>query len=587
MTNGIKTILVVGNAPRSMGYKVVCKLLYAGYTVLAPRLYAHGVDEKLTASLSQMNINFLPGVTLVKENDNFSEIEYDPDNETKLNEIISGCYAVVYLSSVLYNYRFEKNSNLDGVVDNKALKQVATISRACGVARFICGFLPIEHRAEDDPMIAKDIRINSSDILIEFFPKITDNNFVVTMLQPCFLPSDKRRWRKGLNLTTITSQTINESKIRLFGGNKKQVCLIPKLQSHGEEGRREGYFCEFHAKSIIDICLFVLEYSDKVHKMNWLYGKGYQYALEHFYIGSKVVGFLKNPRVLFWGRLMTVARKVKRLFDASMMMSLLLVWPEQAYRFSTRKLLPNRSERFNVNDRPAIPFALIKAKTNKIQKVVKLNVVMRGVSFDISQLDELEGPIYLVNFNRPIETQKDVIYIEQSINHAYQMLQLGVSVCHVEVNRVAENGKTFPPDSYLDSNVYKKLLNDPSFTRIAIAENICRPFKLPLTSSWRPAGAGVNAICALSYIADKIDIYGWDFYFDSSPENMSSWEVFSNLYKVKLDIFRSRLHFECAIINCYYGYHLSRMPNINNYGYMGQLNRHKKLIKKIERVLFN
>ena len=111
--------------------------------------------------------------------------------------------------------------------------------------------------------------------------------------------------------------------------------------------------------------------------------------------------------------------------------------------------------------------------------------------------------------------------------------------------------------------------------------------KLPLSSSRIPIGAGLKVICTLSYFADKINVYGWDFYLDSSPEYMSTWEAFLNLYKIKLDIYRSKTHFECAIINYYYGYHLSKLPNINNYGYLGKLDMHERLIRKIERVLFN
>ena len=46
-------------------------------------------------------------------------------------------------------------------------------------------------------------------------------------------------------------------------------------------------------------------------------------------------------------------------------------------------------------------------------------------------------------------------------------------------------------------------------------------------------------------------------------------------------------HFELALINFYYGYQLSKLPNIEIHGYMGKLGKHHKLIKRIERVLFN
>jgi hypothetical protein len=91
----------------------------------------------------------------------------------------------------------------------------------------------------------------------------------------------------------------------------------------------------------------------------------------------------------------------------------------------------------------------------------------------------------------------------------------------------------------------------------------------------------------LSFFAEKINVYGWDFYMDSSPKKMNYWSVFFNMYKYKLDMKRSKNHFESVLINFYCGYQFSKLPNINIHGYMGQLSKHEKLIKRIERVLFN
>ena len=601
----LKTILVVGDAPGSIGYDMVCKLLDAGYKVKAPGKFAHRIDGTIKSSEQVAQMDFFSGTPLIKENDNFTEIEYNPANEKKLKEIISGCYAVVYLTFNLYDYHYKINSNMDGLISHESLTSLADISKACGVHKFICVSIPIMYRNEEDLQVTEDIRMrrwiayysNYQDLCKEYCKKLAADQFVVAIVQPCISSSDTYRRKLDLNVITITDHTINKSKTRLFGDNKRQVRQIPidkdvmipnnlRLDAAYEKG--EGYISEFHIKGIFDFCLFVLEHSaDKVNKKNWLYRIMYKCILKHFYFGRYLAEFMRKPRVPFLGRMELVVRTIKRLFDASMMMFLLHVWPEQVYRFSTRKLLPNKSERFNTNDRPSVPFELIEERTSKIQRVEEINLVMRGSSFDISKLDNLNGPIYLVNFNWPIETQKAVIYLEQSMRNAYMMQQLGFSVCHVEVNRVAENGKMFPPDSYSKLSWYENVLDMPNFQRIAIAERIGRPFRLPLSSSWRPAGAGLNAICALSYFADKINVYGFDFYLESSPDDMSYWRLFSNLYKFRLDVFRSSLHFECAIINFYYAYHLSKLNNIKIYGYMGKLNRHEKLIKKIDRVLFN
>ena len=58
------------------------------------------------------------------------------------------------------------------------------------------------------------------------------------------------------------------------------------------------------------------------------------------------------------------------------------------------------------------------------------------------------------------------------------------------------------------------------------------------------------------------------------------------MYKYKLDKIRSRTHFEEALINFYYGFKLSKLPNVKIHGYMGKLGKHEKLIKRIEKVFF-
>ena len=603
MMSDLKTILIIGDAPRLVGYNMVRKFLDAGYKVKAPDRYVYATNGNKGPALN-MDYGGDVYVPRVQDNDNFIEIEYNPTNEKKLKEILLGCYVIVYLTSIFYDYSYEINSNIDGLISHESLASLAGISKTCGVHQFIYGVIPIMYCNKDDPEVTEDVHIkgltdysNYYALWKEYLKELATEQFVVTIVLPRILERDSHWGRLDFNITTITSHTINKSRTRFFGNSKKQIRPIPidkdvmtlhNLRSDVGYGKCESYISEFRIKAIIDLCLFILEHpADKVNKKNWLYRVMYQCILEHFYFGRYLVEFLRKPRVPFLRRTKFVARTIRRLFDVSMMMFLLHVWPEQVYRFSTRKLLPNKSERFNTNVKPTVPFELIKEKTSNIQRMKEINLVMRGASFDISCLDNLKGPTYLVNFGDPIETQKDVIYMDSSISQAYRLQQLGLSVCQVEVNRIAENGKTFPPDSYLNLNWYEKLLDKPNFKRIAIAEKICRPFRLPLSSSWRPAGAGLNAICALSYFADKINVYGWDFYLESSPDDMSYWKLFSNLYKFRLDVCRSRLHFECALINYYYGYHLSKLNNIKNYGYMGQLNRHEKLIRKIERVLFN
>ena len=63
-----------------------------------------------------------------------------------------------------------------------------------------------------------------------------------------------------------------------------------------------------------------------------------------------------------WNILRSIKDNLKILFrfkDVAMMMLLFQIWPEQTYRFSTRKLLPPKKNRFSKNAKPIIPFNIL------------------------------------------------------------------------------------------------------------------------------------------------------------------------------------------------------------------------------------
>ena len=165
--------------------------------------------------------------------------------------------------------------------------------------------------------------------------------------------------------------------------------------------------------------------------------------------------------------------------------------------------------------------------------------------------------------------------------------KMGMNVISPETYGTDKDGKLFPHDASWGSPSFLELFDNGLAKHISISENVYKPPIIAPHPFWAPTGSFLPALCALSYFAKKINVYGWDFYLDSSPEEMSYWQLFFNLYKFGPDVYRSRNHFESALINFYYGYKLSMLPNINIHGYLGQLGKHEKLIKRIERVLFN
>ena len=94
---------------------------------------------------------------------------------------------------------------------------------------------------------------------------------------------------------------------------------------------------------------------------------------------------------------MSIVKRTRRLVDVFMMMFLFQVWPEQTYRFSTRKGLPPPKLKFALQEKPTFPQEIIESRTSSIPRVKKANIVFKG-SFDIEKLIELEPPIYIAGF---------------------------------------------------------------------------------------------------------------------------------------------------------------------------------------------
>ena len=328
--------------------------------------------------------------------------------------------------------------------------------------------------------------------------------------------------------------------------------------------------------------------------------------------------------------------KLFRIKDVFMMMILFHLWPEQMYRFSTRNQLPYKKNRFSKESRPKIPYDFLESKSSKIKKMKEINLVARGRSFDMQNIKNFNVPTFLITFYSPLiindegnvisehmasyETgdfesyYKEKKFLSNKVNKEFEKEKLtyiarqgdplvnfkkkGYNVFSLDVYVADKDGNHHSLSSKVETTSHRNLFDDDKCKCISVAEKVYLPShmkpdqivyskfgeKHPL---WAPTGSVVPTICAFLNFAEKINVYGWDFYVESSPEKMSYWQLFFNMYKYKLDLYRSRNHFESALINFYYGYHFSKFPNVNIHGYMGQLDKHEKLIKKIERVLFN
>ena len=314
---------------------------------------------------------------------------------------------------------------------------------------------------------------------------------------------------------------------------------------------------------------------------------------------------------------------LSRLLDVAMMMLFFHIWPEQTYRFSTRKLLPAKKNRFPKNLKPLVPYNLIKNKSSSISMMKEITIICTGKSFDLNKIKDIDGPIFLLAFSNPLredsngkiiythdwnsktvekkkfpklfaDLKKNKEYKNNNLTYVYNrkeavelFMKNGNNVFSINTYSTDKDGNLLPHSYEWLKPSYRSLYDQNQCKLISMAEMIYRPPHPAHPNNFAPTKSTLPHVYGLLFFSEKINIYGWDYYLNSSPENMSKWQLIFNMYSYVDDTNQSNYHFEGALLNYYYAYQLSKLPNVKIHGYMGKLEKHHKLIKKIERVLFN
>lgn len=305
-----------------------------------------------------------------------------------------------------------------------------------------------------------------------------------------------------------------------------------------------------------------------------------------------------------------------RIVDVFLMMIALNLWPQQTYRFSSRKFLPPKENRLLKSLKMNIPYKLLKEKTDSIDEMDEVYAIGIGASFDLNEIKKFNKPIFLLSFwnSLKIDKQNNIIYSSKTGGYGHNkditeyenlddykndnltyvindpgLIQSFKAKGHnvIAVNTFIEENKTYFPHAKLwEEKNYLDLFDKKKCKRISIIENIVKqPVSHPYPK-WSQTGSVLPFLCGLSFFTRKIQVFGWDFFLNSDPNKMSYMELLFNMYNNQADINRSKTHFEEALLNFYYAYKFSKLPNFEIHGNLGKLSKHEKLIKKIEKVFF-
>jgi hypothetical protein len=232
----------------------------------------------------------------------------------------------------------------------------------------------------------------------------------------------------------------------------------------------------------------------------------------------------------------------------------------------------------------------IKKKSNVIDEfdiyvsgfndIKEINIIMRGKSTDFFSNDiDYNLPTFCVNFNKIDKINPNVIYITADNGYYQRMMDKIISPLILIGNGNIKSDSCNLDSS--DSAVFKK--NQSCLLTVNYSGY---RFYIPGALN-KSTGSGVLTIIGLSKIAEKINIYGWDFYMDDFVYKKSYIDLL--LYFTKpIGSRKSILGYTFyKIINCNYIYRMSTDNRFHIKSFFSNLEeKHKKLFDGMGKIIY-
>jgi len=263
------------------------------------------------------------------------------------------------------------------------------------------------------------------------------------------------------------------------------------------------------------------------------------------------------------------------------------VYPQHAHLFSYMKRLPSSDQRIPKTDNPLDDFDIIEDPlSSEIKYGDKVNVVMRGCSFDNKKLKELNETTFLVNWPEKVE-HPNVVYATADQGDLWAMIQKGMTPLFFVNSMYYEDGNKkygvfLKPET-------KKYIQEGIVNRVFLNHKSNCP-DIPISS-------GLAVVMALTKYCKEMHIYGFDQYQEKDLSEMSYWEALASLSKVigggpvhsakgyKLPAINDIT--ERAIYSWHYAGRFHQIPWIKNDGYLASLYKHKALTNRLEKIFYN
>jgi hypothetical protein len=205
-------------------------------------------------------------------------------------------------------------------------------------------------------------------------------------------------------------------------------------------------------------------------------------------------------------------------------------------------------------------------KVDGIKDMKEINIIMRGQSFDDNKSDiDYSHPTFCVNIYSKVN-EEGVTYITSDSEIYYKMdgLDLHPLILIGDNKNSGKENKGLLKSPYLSKSVRLNVLHK---------------------RGPRPIGSGLETIICLSTVADKVNVYGFDSYFDNYLEEKTYFECLVSIYKTpgvgyrRLNLIAERL------INLYYLNIMSKDTKFNVQSFLSNVDSQSKLFKKINNMI--
>ena len=297
---------------------------------------------------------------------------------------------------------------------------------------------------------------------------------------------------------------------------------------------------------------------------------------------------------------------ILRILDVLMIYISYIIIPKYTYLFSTRKLYPAKKNRWIKNKFE--PYLILNKSKKKFKKI---NLIAKGSSFNLNDIKKFKDPTFLVGFTNTLKIKNgNIIYQHGKEDFRYKGRSRNLKlfqkqniyyvnynpflaefhkndkVLFIEVIRKKTDSKEYFWPGLKKFKKKLQVMNKfKTIQKVKMVENIYKNYDIE-EKFFAPSGSTVPTIYYLLSVSKRVNVYGWDFYFDNKIKEYNFFSFRKNIYKLEPDTRRSWNHIESCLMNLYFANILEKRKEISLKGNLSELNCQKKFINKFEKVIF-